>query len=120
MEAETTAQEVEDQKKFDEQMKSHKVEKARRQQESNAKMQEKKRLISKITSMTSQKKHTSDELDAVKQYSKDLMPACVDGDSTYADRKAARAKEVKALQEAQTMLKEAFQPKAASFLQVRQ
>lgn len=120
MEAETTAQEVEDQKKFDEQMKSHKVEKARRQQESNAKMQEKKRLISKITSMTSQKKHTSDELDAVKQYSKDLMPACVDGDSTYADRKAARAKEVKALKDAQAMLQDAFKAKKSSaFLDVR-
>merc|ERR1719386_134466 len=39
MEAETKAQEVEDQKKYDDQMKAHSVEKKRRQQESEAKVQ---------------------------------------------------------------------------------
>merc|ERR1719284_2073991 len=88
MEAETKASEVEDQKKYDDAMKAHKVEKDRRQQESDAKVAEKKRKLAKITAMTAQKKHTNDELDAVKKYHKDLQPACVDGDSSYADRKA--------------------------------
>merc|ERR1719230_189780 len=35
---------------------------------------------------------------------KDLQPACVNGDSTYEDRKAARSKEIDALKEAQDIL----------------
>jgi len=119
MEAETKAQEVQDQKEYDDQMTAHKVEKKRRQTESDAKMSERKRKIAKVESMTLQKKHTNDELDAVKQYNKDLQPACVDGDSSFKDRKAARAKEIKALKEAQVMLQEAFKKKAASFLQIK-
>jgi len=119
MEAETKAQEAEDQKKYDESMSSHKVEKNRRRDESEAKVQEKKRLISKVEAQTLQKKHTSDELDAVKQYNKDLQPACVDGDSTFADRKAARAKEIAALKSAQGTLQKAFTEKGGKFLQVR-
>jgi len=118
MEAETKAQEVEDQKKYDDQMKAHKIEKSRRQQESDAKVQEKKRKVAKIESETKNLKHTTDELEAVQKYIKDLQPACVEGDSTYKDRKAARAKEIKALKEAQDMLKNAFK-KSSSFLEVR-
>jgi len=117
MEADTKAQEVEDQKKFDDQMKSHKVEKDRRRGESESKVQEKKRKIGKIEADTKAKKHTSGELDAVQAYIKDLQPTCVDGDSSFADRKAARAKEIKALKSAQSTLKEAF--KGGSFLQLR-
>jgi len=117
MEADTKAQEVEDQKKFDDQMKSHKVEKDRRRQESDAKVQEKKRKIGKIEADTKAKKHTSGELEAVQTYIKDLQPTCVDGDSSYADRKAARAKEIGALKSAQSTLKDAF--KGGSFLQLR-
>jgi len=119
MEAETKAQEVEDQKKFDDSQKAHKIEKARRQQESDTKTQEKKRKIGKIESMTAQKKHTSDELEAVEKYNKDLQPACVKGDSTFGDRKAARAKEIKALKDAQGLLQTAFKKKGASFLQMK-
>jgi len=117
MEAETKAQEAEDQKKYDDSMSSHKTEKARRRDESAAKVSEKKNLIAKVEAQTQQKKHTSDELEAVQQYNKDLQPACVDGDSTFADRKASRAKEIKALKSAQGMLQDAF--KAKSFLQVK-
>ena len=38
----------------------------------------------------------------------DLQHACVDGDSTYEDRKAARTKEIEALKEAQDILEKAF------------
>merc|ERR1719161_2992715 len=99
-------------------MTEHKIEKKRRQDESDAKVQEKKRLIAKVEAQTTQKKHTSDELDAVKQYKKDLQPACVDGDSTFEDRKAARAKEIKALKDAKGMLQNAFKDKGGKFLEV--
>merc|ERR1719172_317441 len=99
-------------------MKAHSVEKKRRQQESDAKVQEKKRKLAKIESETKQLKHTNDELDAVQKYIKDLQPACVEGDSSYADRKAARAKEIAALKSAQKTLLGAFK-KSASFLEVK-
>jgi len=69
--------------------------------------------------MTAQQKHTNEELDAVKQYSKDLQPACVTGDSSYADKKAARAKEIDALKKAQKMLQDAFAKKSSAFLQIK-
>jgi len=120
MEADTKTQEVEDQKDYDDSMKAHKVEKARRQTESDAKNTEMKRMNAKIASMTKQKKHTNDELDAVKKYEKDLQPACVDGDSTFADRKAARKKEIGALKSALDTLKTAFEEgKGGKFLQIR-
>jgi len=119
MEAETKAQEVEDQKKYDDDMKSHKVEKKRRQTESDAKVTEKKRKVAKIAADTTSKKHTDGELEAVQQYSKDLQPACVEGDSSYADKKAARAKEIKALKEAQVMLQNAFKEGGKKFLQIK-
>jgi len=56
-------------------------------------------------------KHTSSELDAVEQYLKDLEPACGTGDSSYDDRKTARAEEIQALRRAQTILEEAFRAK---------
>lgn len=118
MEAETKAQEVQDQKEYDDSMKEHKVEKARRQQESDTKLAEKKRKIAKVEELTTQKKHTNNELDAVNKYKQDLQPACVDGDSSFEDRKAARAKEIKALKQAQGMLQDAFKKKAASFLEI--
>lgn len=49
------------------------------------------------------------------QYLKDLEPACGTGDSSYEDRKKARADETDALRKAQTILEEAFRAKA--FLQ---
>jgi len=49
-----------------------------------------------------------DEHAAVVQYLKDLEHGCVDGDSTYEDRKAARAKEIEALGKAQIILRDAF------------
>jgi len=119
MEAETRAQEITDQKKYDDQMKAHKIEKARRLQESSAKLQAKKRKILKVQSMNYQKKHTSEELDAVKQYNKDLKPACVSGGSTYSARKDSRYKEMQALKQAQGLLKDAFKKKGAAFLEVR-
>lgn len=116
MEADTRAQEAADQETFDSDMQSHSIEKAKRSKEAEMKANEKKRLVSKINSLTKTKKHVSDELEATQQYLKDLQPACVDGDSTYEDRKAARTKEIDALHKAQDILAEAFK-EGSAFLQ---
>jgi len=123
MEAQTLAQEESDQKIFEEDMKLCDIEKARHAKASEVKGQERKRLVGKIASMTASRKHVSDEKEAVEQYLKDLQHACVDGDSTYEDRKAARTKEIDALKEAQIILATAFEEDrnqtTPSFLQRR-
>jgi septal ring factor EnvC (AmiA/AmiB activator) len=116
MEADTQSNEAMDQKSYEEDMKDQTIEKARRTKESEMKTQEKKRLSDKIDAMTKSKKHTESELEATEQYLKDLQPACVEGDSSYEDRKAARAKEIEALKEVQGILTDAFK-ESASFLQ---
>merc|ERR1712134_134312 len=90
---------------------THDIEKAKRAKEAEMKTNEKKRLVEKINSMTKTRKHVSDELEATEQYLKDLQPACVDGDSTYEDRKQARTDEIEALHKAQGILAEAFKEK---------
>jgi len=50
-------------------------------------------------------------LEQTVQYEKDLQPACVEGDSSYEDRKAARTKEIEALHESQKVLEEVFKNK---------
>jgi chromosome segregation ATPase len=114
MEADTRAQEETDQKEFEGEMKDCAIEKAKRSKESEMKTQEKKRLGDKIDEMSKQRKHVSDELEAVIQYLKDLRPACVEGDSTYEDRKAARSTEIDALKEAQGILADAFKDDAGA------
>lgn len=72
-------------------------------------------------------KTTQAEKDAAEKYDKELQPACVDGDSSYDDRKKARKKEINALMEAVDKLKNAFKKdaliakttKTSSFLQMR-
>merc|ERR1719473_1850384 len=53
-------------------------------------------------------KNNEHELEATEQYMKDLEPACINGDSTYEDRKGARTAEIEALKEAQGILQTAF------------
>jgi hypothetical protein len=108
MEAETRAQEETDSRFHEEDMKRSEIEKARRLKESDMKSQEKKRLLEKVESHSKIHKQTSGDLEKVNQYIADLQHACVDGDSTYDDRKAARAKEITALHEAQGILAQAF------------
>eukprot|EP00929_Paragymnodinium_shiwhaense_P089810 TRINITY_DN4_c1_g2_i1.p2 TRINITY_DN4_c1_g2~~TRINITY_DN4_c1_g2_i1.p2 ORF type:complete len:729 (-),score=339.55 TRINITY_DN4_c1_g2_i1:123-2309(-) len=113
MEAETRAQEAEDQKEYEETMKSSEIEKAERSKESEVKNAERGRQVNKLDATKKQKKHTSDELEAVNQYYKDLGPACYEGDSTYEDRKAARDAEIGALKEAEGILGSAFEESEA-------
>merc|ERR1719238_2615809 len=114
MEADTTAQEAADQKLFEEDMKECTIEKARRTKESDMKTQEKNRLSDKIDALTKSKKNTESELEATDQYLKDLQKACVSGDSSYEERKEARATEMKALQKVQGILTDAFKESAAA------
>merc|ERR1719387_1416529 len=104
MEAETKAQEEADQKAYDDEMSELAIEKATRKKEIEMKTQESKRLTDKVEALTKAKKHVGDELYATENYMKDLQPACVNGDSTYEDRKAARSKEIDALKQAQGIL----------------
>jgi len=111
-EAETRANEMEDQEAFDENMQANAIEKARRSKETEMKTQEKQTLDDKVSMMTKLRGKVNTQFEAVKQYLKDLEPACVDGDSTYEDRKKARSDEIEALKKAQKMLKDAFKEDA--------
>jgi len=108
MESDTMAQEETDQKLYEEEIKSCEIEKARRTSESKEKSAEKKRQSQMAVSLKSSHKTVAGEKESVEQYLKDLQHGCVDGDSTYADRKAARAKEIKALKQAEQTLTDAF------------
>merc|ERR1719240_2245632 len=120
MEAETKANEAEDQKEYEESMSANDIEKAGRTKEVEMKTAEKARRVDKIASLNGQKKNTEGELEKTDQYLEDLKPACVDGDSSYDDRKAARTKEIEALQESQKILADAFKEKPEEFLQQKE
>jgi len=118
MEAETKSQEAQDQAEFEESVKANKIEKAGRTQEVKMKTAEKARRADKVATLSSTKKDTEGELEKTNQYLKDLKPACSNGDSSYTDRKAARAKEITALKTAQVTLQDAFKGGKKSFLQI--
>jgi len=119
MEADTKSQEAQDQKEYEDAMKSNDIEKAGRTQEVEMKTQEKARRVDKIASLSSTKKNVEAELEKTDQYMKDLQPACVDGDSSYDDRKASRSKEIAALKKAQVTLQDAFKDGGKNFLQIK-
>jgi len=106
MEADTMAQEETDQNAYEQEIKASEIEKARRAKEAEMKAQEKSRLQEKIAAHEQSLKHVTDELGAVEQYLVDLGPACIQGDSTYEDRKGARASEIDALKQAQVFLRD--------------
>jgi len=108
MEADTNANEASDQEYFEQDMKNSKIEKARHEKEAQMKTEEKQRLADKVNSLKATRKHVSDEKEATEQYWNDLQKACVDADSTWEERVAARAKEITALKEAQIILRDAF------------
>jgi len=111
MQYNTVSQEESDQAAYDEDMKACKVERARKVKESEMKSQERKQLTSKHASMTALRKTVKNEKNATETYLDDLQPACVEGDSTYTERVAAREKEIVALKEAKGHLQDAFSQK---------
>jgi len=117
MEADTRAQEEVDSKNYLESMKDSKIEKARRAKEVDMKSQERKRLQEKTNSYGKTEKLTSSQLKAVEQYLKDLEPACVEGDSSYDERKTARDDEIEALKKVKKILADAAEAQKESLLQ---
>jgi len=109
MEHDTIAQEESDQSAYEEDMKSCKIEKARRAKEAETKALDRKNVIERQRSFEASRKRVLKEKEATDQYLRDLQPACVDGDSTYEDRKAARSKEITALKGAKGHLHTAFE-----------
>merc|ERR1719498_299416 len=116
LEADSRATEESDEKDFKTDMMASEADKAEKQRDSDMKTRRKTSMMQKEASLTQQKKHLAYELNAVEQYLTDLEPACVSGDSSYADRKAARADEVAALKKALGILEDAF---SGGFLQRR-
>jgi len=108
MEAESKAADNTDQKNFDTDMAAKKVEMEEITMDSQMKGTKKDALQEKMEGSSAQLKHTTSEFDAVKQYLKDLEPACGSGDSSFGDRKQARTDEVEALKKAQGILEDAF------------
>jgi len=112
MEAETTAEEAEDQKQYQEDMSTHRIEKSKRDKEIEVKTEEKKSTVDNVAAMKKMLKTTKGEKNAAEKYEKELQPACVDGDSTYEERKEAREKEMEGLRTASDKLKDAFKDDA--------
>jgi len=108
METEARADETTQQDQYDEDMTALKAEKAEKESDSTQKTNRMERLKEKLVGKKDDFKHNQKELDATNQYMADLQHACVDGDSTYEDRKAARTQEIEALKEAQGILEKAF------------
>merc|ERR1719281_1342530 len=115
MEADAKVADETDQKEYEQDMAAKKIEVDETNTDTQMKTSKKESLQQKMESTAATLKHTSSELDAVEQYLKDLEQACGTGDSSYDDRKKARADEMDALRQAQTILEEAFRAKA--FLQ---
>merc|ERR1719171_1182985 len=97
MEADAKVADETDQKDYETDMAAKKVEMDEMTMDSQMKTQKKDSLQEKMEGAAEQLKHTTAEFDAVEQYLKDLEPACGTGDSSYADRKKARADEMEAL-----------------------
>lgn len=84
----------------------------------SANEEEERRLATHKQSLVQRHGRTDDKLHEVKQYLDDLQPACVDAADVYSSRKEARAKEVKALEDAKVIFGKAFD-KPEEFVQTR-
>jgi len=111
MEADATAADETDALNFDKDMSAKKIDLETTRQDTQMKTSKRTSMTEKMEGVASQKKSESAEHSAVDQYLKDLEPACGVGDSSYGDRKQARADEITALRKAQGILTEAFRAK---------
>jgi hypothetical protein len=112
MEAKARSDETSQQDNYDKEMTATQIDIAEKQSDSQQKEARKGRMEEKLTSKTNDNGHNENELKATYKYLFDLQKACVDGDSTYEDRKAARTLEIGALQDAQKILEDAFEEKS--------
>merc|ERR1719443_1981430 len=83
-----------DQKAYEQDMAAKKIEIDDTNTDTTMKTKKKESVQEQMETAAARLKHTSSELDAVEQYLKDLEPACGTGDSSYDDRKKARADEI--------------------------
>jgi len=111
MEADAKVQDETDQKNYEADMQASKISLEETKQDTSMKTTKKDSMQEKMEGLQATLKHTTSEFDAVVQYLKDLQPACGEGDSSYEDRKKARADEITALRKAQTILEDAFRAK---------
>merc|ERR1719197_1985713 len=111
MEADAKVQDETDQKNYEKDMQASKISLEETKQDTQMKTTKKDSMQEKMEGLAATLKHTTSEFDAVVQYLKDLQPACGEGDSSYEDRKKARADEITALRKAQTILEDAFRAK---------
>merc|ERR1719172_517783 len=111
MEADAKVQDETDQQNYEKDMQASKISLEETKQDTQMKTTKKDSLQEKMEGLQATLKHTTSEFDAVVQYLKDLQPACGEGDSSYEDRKKARADEITALRKAQTILEDAFRAK---------
>jgi len=109
MESQARADETAHQDEFDTFLTSASMNKAERTKDTEMKQSRKGRFEDKKSAKEESYEHTTKELDGTKQYRKDLVHACEDGDSSYAERKDARTQEIEALREAQGILEKAFE-----------
>merc|ERR1719298_94157 len=109
LEAQARADETAHQDEFDTFLTQAQMDKAARTKDTEMKEARKGRFEDKKSAKVESLDHTSKELEGTQQYRKDLEHACEDGDSSYADRKDARASEITALREAQGILDKAFE-----------
>jgi uncharacterized protein YoxC len=114
MEAKARSDETSQQDNYDKEMTATNIDIAEKQSDSQQKSARKGRMEEKLTAKTTDKGHNTNELAATTKYETDLQKACVDGDSTYEERKAARTTEIEALQDAQKILESAFEEAEAS------
>jgi hypothetical protein len=108
METGAKADETEQSDEYEKWMTDTKISISEKEQDTQMKTARMERQKEKLVSKTDDFTHNKKELEATLQYEADLQHACVDGDSTYEDRKAARTKEIEALKEAQDILEKAF------------
>merc|ERR1719333_1798591 len=108
METNAKADETEQSDEYEKWLTDTKIAISEKEKDTEMKEARKERQKEKLVSKTDDFNHNKKELEATVQYEADLQHACVDGDSTYEDRKAARTKEIEALKEAQDILEKAF------------
>jgi len=114
MESKARSDETTQQGEFDEWITTSQVEKSKSTKANEMMSSEKDRKDEKLESKNGDTEHNNGELASTQKYMNDLDHACVDGDSTYGDRKAARTTEAEALRTAQGILETAFNPPAES------
>jgi hypothetical protein len=108
MEAQAKSDETTQQDEHDSWLTTAHQDKATLEKDNEMKSSRKETQKAKLVGKNDDFAHNKKELEATLQYLSDLQPACVNGDSTYAERKASRTAEIDALKEAQGILQNAF------------